>query len=87
MPNKFKLKIGITTRDSAIGEESARLIYYLFEAKFNNSLSYNDCYAVQLMPIRVCNTGWTVCDRSNQEDTRKGRGKTFGNYFLIKENN
>ena len=37
MPNKFKLKIGITTRDSAIGEESARLIYYLFEAKFNNS--------------------------------------------------
>lgn len=87
MPNKFKLKIGITTRDSAIGEESARLIYYLFEAKFNNSLSYNDCYAVQLMPIRVGNTGWTVCDRSNQEDTRKGRCKTFGNYFLIKENN
>ena len=39
------------------------------------------------MPIRVGNTGWTVCDRSNQEDTRKGRCKTFGNYFLIKENN
>ena len=37
------------------------------------------------MPVRVANTGWTTCQTEDLEVVRKARCKTFGNYFLIKE--
>lgn len=89
MPSAFDIRNGITVRRAAVGEETARLIYYLYDVSFNNEndLGYNDCLAVQLMPKSVVNTDWTACNTEVQENTRKDRCKTFGNYFLIKEEN
>ena len=89
MPSAFDIINGITVRSTAVGEETARLIYYLYDVSFNNNnnLSYNDCLAVELMPRSVANTDWTACNTEDQENTRLDRCKTFGNYFLIKEEN
>lgn len=89
MPSAFEIRNGITVRSTAVGEETARLIYYLYDVSFNNNnnLGYNDCLAVQLMPKSVANTDWTACCTDVQENTRQDRCKTFGNYFLIKEEN
>ena len=89
MSSAFDIINGITVRSTAVGEETARLIYYLYDVSFNNKndLGYNDCLAVELMPRSVANTDWTACCTDVQENTRLDRCKTFGNYFLIKEEN
>ena len=85
MPSLFDIKTGMCTKRT--NEETVKLVYYLYEVQHKNNINvgYNDFLAIDLMPVRVANTGWTTCQTEDLEVVRKARCKTFGNYFLIKE--
>lgn len=88
MPDYDEIKRATNSRTKDIGEDTARLILYLYEAKTHNiTSSYNEHRAVSLMAANADATrGWERYDRNtDEEDLRQQLTKTLGNYFLIED--
>ena len=88
MPDDQEIKTATNSRTRDIGEDTARLILYLYEAKTHNiTSSYNEHRAVSLMAANAdANMGWERHERnSDEEDLRQQLTNTLGNYFLIED--
>lgn len=90
MPNDVRVKMGITLRSKSIEENTARILYYMYESKVRTAQDvhiqgFNDYQAEMLMPkpSAANTTNWPRLSNRDDEEERLRLIGTLGNYYLM----
>lgn len=90
MPNDTRVKMGITLRTKNIEENTARILFYMYESKIRTPQDvhiqgFNDYQAEMLMPKPSSANAaeWPRLSNKDDEEERLRLIGTLGNYFLM----